>query len=137
MPSPENKPRKPRLPERLREFARNMRAEPTDAEARLWRLIRRQQLDGFRFRRQHPIAGYIADFYCHEARLAIELDGGQHVADPVQAAHDEKRDQAIVDTGVRILRFWDIHVLKNTDGVLEEIWDALHARGEPESVRSE
>ena len=137
MPSRENKPRKPRLPEHLREFARSMRGEPTDAEAKLWRLLRRRQIGGFRFRRQHPIAGYIADFYCHEARLAIELDGGQHVSDPAQEAHDEKRDQTIADAGVRILRFWDTHVLTNTDGVLQEIWDSLHAGGEPGSVRKE
>jgi len=137
MPSPENKPRKPRLPERLREFARDLRSEPTDSEALLWGLLRCKQLDGFRFRRQHPVAGYIVDFYCHGARLAIELDGSQHVADPVQEAHDMRRDQAIVAEGVRILRFWSHDVFLDTEGVIETIWDALHEDGEPGSERME
>lgn len=64
---------------RLQRYARKMRRHPSDAERRLWYYLRRKQLQGFRFRRQVPIGPYIVDFYCIEARLAIEIDGSQHV----------------------------------------------------------
>lgn len=131
-PRRKNKPPRNRLPDDLINFAREMRSEPTHAEARLWRLLRRKQLGGFRFRRQHAIRGYILDFYCPEAKLAIELDGGQHAEDDERVAHDDRRDQFLVAAGIRVLRFWD------TDGVLEAIWDALHEeRPRPERKRIE
>ena len=127
----------PRLPDHLLNFARQLRAEPTDAEARLWCLLRARQLGGFRFRRQHPCHGYILDFYCTRARLAIELDGGHHAADDAQLAHDRQRDQALVAGGIRVLRFWDNDVLANPEGVLDAIWCALHEEGPPRSQRVE
>ena len=128
--------RKPRLPDEVINLARSMRRDPTDAEAKLWCCLRRGQLDGFRFRRQHPVGRYIPDFYCHAAKLAIELDGGQHaLADG--RAHDSRRDQTLVEQGIRILRFWNTDVLRNLRGVLMEIWEALHTPGPPRTERKE
>ena len=75
---------KPPLPPALLARARELRQSGTDAERLVWQLVRNRQLDGWKFRRQHPIGRYILDFYCYEARLGIELDGGQH-AEPDQA----------------------------------------------------
>ncbi len=94
-------------------FARALRRNPTEAEARLWSRIRRRQLAGFRFRRQVPIARYIADFACHEARLVVELDGGQHAA-----CRDDARDATLGRHGYRVIRFWNTDVLANIDGLL-------------------
>ncbi|MCL5994855.1 MAG: endonuclease domain-containing protein, partial [Chloroflexi bacterium] len=81
---------KPPLPTGLLARSRALRQQQTDAEKHLWRLLRDRQFHGAKFRRQHPIGNYILDFYCHEAKLAIELDGSQH-AEPDQAAHDAVR----------------------------------------------
>src|SRR4051812_3671931 len=89
---------------RLRGFARQLRADMTDAERRLWSQLRKHRLEGFRFRRQHPVAGYIVDFYCASARLAVELDGGQHL-DPAGKRRDELRDEALGQLGIRVMRF--------------------------------
>jgi very-short-patch-repair endonuclease len=82
-------------------FAKQLRREMTPAERRLWKALRRNALDGFHFRRQQVIEGYIADFYCDVAKLAIELDGGVHQE---QWQYDESRDKAIAGMGVRVLR---------------------------------
>jgi len=132
-----SKSRKPRVPEDILNAARRMRRELTDPEARLWKHIKGEQLGGFRFRRQHPIGRYVLDFYCPAARLAVELDGGQHAEDCRQVAHDQERDRFLVENGIRVLRFWDTDVLKRTEAVLQEIWDALHTPGPPQSRRIE
>src|SRR5437879_3577206 len=67
--------------ERLLNFAREMRKESTDAEKRMWRVLRDRRLSGFKFRRQYPVAGYVVDFFCARCRFGIELDGGQHADD--------------------------------------------------------
>jgi very-short-patch-repair endonuclease len=115
---------------RLLNFARSMRREPTDAEAKLWRLLRMKRLSGYRFRRQHRIDQYIIDFYCVSRRLAVELDGGQH-ADPAQAAYDQQRTCRLNELGVRVIRFWDNDVLKHTDAVAEEILRHLEEQPPP------
>jgi very-short-patch-repair endonuclease len=97
-----------------------MRKKPTDAEARLWSVLRFRPLDGHRFRRQRPVAGYIIDFYCPSRRLAIELDGGQH-AEEAQAEYDRIRTARLNEAGVRVVRFWDHDVLRDMDWVVEEI----------------
>jgi len=112
---------------RLLNFAREMREHPTDAEAKLWRVLRYKGLAGYRFRRQHRIGGYILDFYCASRRLAIELDGGQH-GDKAQTESDRKRTGRLNELGVRVVRFWDDDVLKHTDAVAEEI--LRHLQGE-------
>jgi very-short-patch-repair endonuclease len=98
--------------------ARALRNTATDAEQALWRYLRGRQLQGLKFRRQYPIAGYIADFACVEAKLVIELDGGQHTD---QAPYDAERTRKIECNGFRVLRFWNDDVLLRTAEVLDEI----------------
>ena len=114
---------KPPLPSEFLARVRELRRTATDAEKMMWQLLRNRQLDGWKFRRQHPINRYILDFCCHEAKLAIELDGGQH-ADPEQAYYDRERTLALETEGIRVLRFWNNDVLKNTNAVLQVIWNA-------------
>ncbi|HXX85137.1 MAG TPA: hydantoinase B/oxoprolinase family protein, partial [Casimicrobiaceae bacterium] len=114
------------LPEDLVARARSLRQGQTDAEALLWSLLRNGALAGKKFRGQHPLLidgkQYVADFYCHERGLVIELDGGQHVD---QASYDEGRTRALGSRGIRVIRFWDNEVLQQTEDVLEAIWRAL------------
>jgi very-short-patch-repair endonuclease len=79
---------------------------------------------GFKFRRQHPIGPYIVDFYCHKAQLAIEIDGGQHNQDD-QLLYDERRTAYLEDQGIKVLRFWNHDVLRETETVLEVIRQVL------------
>jgi len=103
--------------------ARSLRSDMTDVERLLWRVIRGKQIHAHRFRRQHPIGPYIADFACIERRLAVELDGGQH---QYQASQDEQRTAYLQSQGWRILRFWNNEVLNNLDGVLSTIVEHLN-----------
>jgi very-short-patch-repair endonuclease len=89
----------------------------TDAERRLWSALRGHRLDGLSFRRQTPIGRVIVDFVCHERRLVIEVDGGQHA----ENARDIERDRWLASKGYRVLRFWNNDVLRNRSGVLEMI----------------
>ena len=98
-------------------FARTMRRAPTDAEKKLWRHLHRLSLDGSHFRRQVQLGQYIVDFVSHKMRIAIEIDGGQHV----ENAADAVRTKFIESQGYRVLRFWNNDVLGNVDGVLEAI----------------
>ena len=107
-------------------FARALRNEPTDCERKLWQFLRLRQVGGFRFRRQVPVGHYIADFACVEAKLVVELDGGQHQ----DSAHDLRRDAELVRQGFRVLRFWNNQVLQETEAVLEEILRVLRAYDE-------
>ncbi|MEM8986837.1 MAG: endonuclease domain-containing protein [Pseudomonadota bacterium] len=102
------------------EFARRLRAEQTDAEAKLWTRLRNRQLGGWKFKRQTSKGPYIADFYCAKARLIVELDGGQHGED-ANFAHDKKRTTYLNENGQRVIRFWNNEVTDNLDGVLETI----------------
>jgi very-short-patch-repair endonuclease len=102
--------------------ARILRRNPTDAEKRLWWRLRSKQLDGWRFRRQQLIDRYIVDFFCPEARLIVELDGGQHDR---EMAKDDQRTAWLAERGYRVLRFWNNDVLANTDGVVATIRDTL------------
>ncbi len=92
----------------MRERARGLRKNPTEAERLIWQHLWRRQLGGFRFRRQHAIGPYIVDFYCFEERVAIEVDGGQHSR---QAAYDAGRASFLESEGVRVVRFWNNQVL--------------------------
>ena len=123
------------LPADLLANARDLRKGQTDAESLLWLLLRDRRLGGFKFRRQHPVPPYVLDFYCHEKRLAVELDGGQHAE---QAARDERRTAELERQGIRVIRFWNNAVLAETEGVLEAIWQVLHSplpAGEGPGVR--
>jgi len=108
---------------RLR-YAKAMRHIATDAEKKLWRLLRSRQLEAHKFRRQVPIGNYIVDFVCHEKKIIIEVDGGQH-ADNTK---DAERDRWLVQAGYRVLRYWNNDVLKNPNGVLEAILSELSAK---------
>ena len=102
--------------------ARSLRNQATDTERHLWRHLRNRQLAGHRFRRQVSVGSYIADFTCLEAKLIVELDGGQHQE---QAAYDARRDWQLEAEGFRVLRFWDNQVFQETQAVLEVILRAL------------
>ncbi|MGN6460706.1 MAG: endonuclease domain-containing protein [Pseudolabrys sp.] len=102
--------------------ARRLRSASTDAELKLWRALRRDQLHNLHFRRQHPVGPYTLDFYCPVASLAIELDGGQH-AEPANIVSDERRTAWLSKKGIKVLRFWNNDVLQNLAGVLEQIAD--------------
>jgi len=104
--------------------ARALRRHLTDAERRVWWIVRAKQIDGHRFRRQVPIGPYIADFACHEARLIIEIDGGHH--DPASPQEIERR-RFPEGQGYRLLRFWNNDVLQNLEGVWTMISAALAA----------
>ena len=96
----------------------------TDAEKLLWYKIRGRQLKGYQFYRQKIIGNYIVDFYCPKAKLAIELDGGQHYSDEGKEK-DRMRDKNIADFGIEVLRFSDREIFESLNSVLEKIWNQL------------
>jgi type I restriction enzyme R subunit len=104
----------------LTERARELRESQTAAEAKLWNLLRKKQLRGFKFRRQHQFGGYIADFYCHEAQLVVECDGSVHDGNE-QWHHDQRRDAYLIANGIRVLRFTNQEILADTGKVLDTI----------------
>ena len=106
------------VPTKIRKFSRDLRKNPTDAEAKLWQHLRHKQLDGYKFRRQHPLGQYVVDFICLEAMLVIEVDGGQH-AEFIR--RDERRTAFLEKQGFRVLRFWNNEVLGNINGVTTTI----------------
>ena len=105
---------------RQRGSARNLRSTMSEAERRLWYHLRAHRFGGAPFRRQAPIGQYIVDFVCHDSKLIIELDGGQH-GTLGGAKRDERRTAWLGSRGYRVLRFWNNDVLRNTEGVLELI----------------
>ena len=115
----------PPIPPDILKHARSLRSKQTDAEQLLWGLVRDRRFAGKKFRRQHPIGRYILDFYCHEFRLAVELDGGQH-NDEETRSRDDRRSRFLSEQGVRVVRFWNHDVLLQTDSVLESLWDEVH-----------
>lgn len=109
--------------------ARELRWNMTEGERKLWRLLRRKQLGGYRFRRQATIGPYIADFFCPKARLIVELDGEPHAYEDRQIK-DEKRTRWLEAHGCRVIRFWNIDVFKRPDEVVDVICRVL-AEGPP------
>ena len=109
------------VPPQNRRFAKAMRSNSTDAERRLWSTLRAGRFDGFKFKRQVPVDGYILDFVCFEAKLIIEADGSQHL----ESERDQTRDQHFAAAGYRILRFWNTDILTNIDGVGRMMAEAL------------
>ena len=104
------------------ERARVLRRDMTDAERALWRMLSRRQIEGFKFRRQVPIGRFVADFVCHEARLVIEVDGGQHDR---SSETEIARTEILKNEGYRVLRFWNNEILENPEGVHAAITDFL------------
>jgi very-short-patch-repair endonuclease len=108
------------LPNRLKPVARKLRTNATSAERRLWIGTRREQIEGFKFRRQVVLNGFIVDFACYEARLVLEVDVATHSTD-AEAARDGARSAALIAQGYAILRFTNDEVFHNIEGVLETI----------------
>ena len=118
---------------RLTAFAKTLRQESSDAERTLWRYIRAHRFDGRKFKRQEVIGSYIVDFVCHEAKLVIELDGGQHA----EKATDTQRDAWLAAQGFTVPRFWNNDVLTNMEGVLERMREYLAPSPQPSPTRGE
>jgi very-short-patch-repair endonuclease len=110
-----------------RHHAKTLRTGMTDAERRLWSRLRLEQL-GVKFRRQHPLGGYVLDFVCLDRKLAIEIDGSQHLD---QQAYDDRRTQWLESQGFAVLRFWANEVLSETDAVVLSIIQRLAALPAP------
>ena len=102
--------------------ARNLRENMTNAENILWNRIRNNQLLGFRFKAQHPVAGFIADFYCHKAKLVIEADGLIH---QTRKEYDMDRDNVFNDLGLTVIRFSNQEIENNLDSVIQTITNFL------------
>lgn len=101
---------------------RNLRKNMTPAEQRSWKHLRGKRLGGYRFRRQQPLGQYILDFVCVDAKLVIEIDGGQHAE---QTAYDETRTRYLQNLGFAVIPFWNNEVLQQTDAVLTAILHKL------------
>ncbi len=112
------------ITKRTRNQARTLRRQPTDAERRLWSLLRSLKPLGLHFRRQAPIGVYIADFVWHAGKLVVELDGSQHAQ--ARRAYDDQRTAWLQSEGYRVLRFWNNDVLRSPNAVGEAILAATH-----------
>jgi very-short-patch-repair endonuclease len=108
----------PKTMHRAGELRRNL----TPAEQRLWAVLRNQQINGVRFRRQHAIGNFIVDFCAPHQKLIIELDGSQHLE---QEHYDAERTAFLESQGYRVLRFWNMDVMKDLRGVITAIQNAL------------
>jgi very-short-patch-repair endonuclease len=115
------------IAKQTRRQARTLRKGPTDAERKIWQVLRSLKPLGVHFRRQAPIGTYIADFAWHEGKLVVEIDGGQHAQ--TQKAYDERRTSWLESQGYRVLRFWNNDVLRSPRGVGEAILAAARESG--------
>ncbi len=103
---------------KLKERARRLRRQMTDSERALWERLRRKQVQAVQFYTQKPIGNYIVDFYAPRAKIVVEVDGSQHM-ESEQAARDLQRHAFLGSQGLRVLRFDDLQVLKEIEGVME------------------
>ncbi|MGF2879640.1 endonuclease domain-containing protein [Acinetobacter johnsonii] len=106
----------------LLEFVKTMRSNATDVEYLMWQLLRARRFMNLKFLRQHVIAPYIVDFYCHELGLVIELDGSQHGTDDA-IEYDAERTKFLEALGLTVVRYWNHDVLGRMDVVLEDLWN--------------
>ncbi|MEQ8404258.1 MAG: endonuclease domain-containing protein [Oceanicaulis sp.] len=109
---------------RSRSLARALRRRMTDAETILWSRLRRGQLGGWKFRRQHPVGPYIADFACLDGGLIVEVDGATH-STPREIARDARRTAFLQAKGFEVYRAWNIDIYENLEGVLDGVIAAL------------
>jgi len=109
---------------KARKRRRNLRKQQTRAEKKLWAAWRNRQVDGRKFRRQHSIGPFIVDFYCHQERLIVEVDGAVH-DDPYRATYDSERQQVLEAEGYRVLRFANAMVRDHCDEVVARIGEAF------------
>jgi very-short-patch-repair endonuclease len=107
---------------KLSKFKKTLRSQQTAIENILWYNLRNRYLKNAKFRRQHILCDYIVDFVCLEQKLIIELDGSQHAEN---AEYDKLRTEKLESDGFRVIRFWNNEVVKNLEGVLEEIYNNL------------
>ncbi|KAF1717569.1 hypothetical protein CSC74_01145 [Pseudoxanthomonas yeongjuensis] len=115
------------------DFIRELRKNSTDAEQLVWSYVRDRRLHDQKFRRQKSLGPYVLDFYCHELKLAIELDGGQHNEDE-HLTPDSRRDAFVAGKGITTLRYWNHDVLERTEYVLADLWEQVHARVASDTV---
>ena len=108
---------------KLKKFQKSLRLSQTDVEHFLWYHLRNRNFNGYKFRRQHMIQGYIVDFVCLEKKLIIELDGSQH-AD--QISYDIKRSLKLENDGFKVIRFWNNSIFSDIEVVLETIYQVLN-----------
>jgi very-short-patch-repair endonuclease len=113
----------------MKQKARNLRKNMTDAERLLWQRLRNRQIQNSKFRRQYVIHPYIVDFVCLEHSLVLEIDGGQHAE---QIEYDTRRTEYLRSKGYNVLRFWNNEVLQETDAVLNQIYEALSNNPSPQ-----
>jgi len=106
------------------EHAKELRRQSTKAEKILWSLLRNRQFKGKKFRRQHAIARYVADFYCHESKLIIELDGYHHAGKKAKE-YDELRTKVLAEMGITVIRFWNEEIINSPEKVLRKISNYL------------
>ncbi len=112
---------------RLVPAARKLPRAQTSAEGKLWSILRNRQLEGLKFRRQHPIGSYVADFCCEEMALIVELDGGHHAKRELQ---DRVRTMTLEDMKYTVFRFWNVDVVEALDGVIDQILATAQAGAE-------
>jgi very-short-patch-repair endonuclease len=112
-------------------ISRTLRHNPTEAESRLWRVLRGHQMDDTHFRRQHTIGSYIVDFCAPSKKLIIEVDGSQHLD---REAYDLERTAVLESQGYRVLRFWNHEVLNDLDGVVGCIVEVLEGMHNPNNL---
>jgi very-short-patch-repair endonuclease len=105
-----------------------LRRNSTNAERKLWSILRNRALQSFKFRRQQPLGPFIVDFVCLERRLILEVDGGQHAE---EASRDAQRTKWLEEQNFRVLRFWNNDVLGNPEGVAQQIAEALKRNPSP------
>ena len=107
--------------------ARQLRQIETWAEKLMWRWLRGRRFSGYKFRRQYPLGNYYLDFFCAEAELNIELDGGQH-GFPDQQKHDAQREKFLQSRGIKTLRFWNSQLRRNAQSIRDTIFEELQKR---------
>jgi very-short-patch-repair endonuclease len=115
----------------LTDRARSLRVDQTDVERSLWNRLRNHRLGGWKWKRLVPRGSYIVDFLCAEARLVIELDGGQHAE---AVTYDARRTAFLESLGLSVMRFWNVELVENLDGVCETILLACHDRAQSRTL---
>ena len=111
-------------------LAKEFRKTQTEAEKILWKALWNHGFANLKFRRQHPVKWFIADFYCHDFKLVLEVDGGIHNSE-IQSEHDENRTSALEELGIRVIRFSNEEILNNLESVLQKIQQSIQRSSSP------
>ena len=114
-----------RMTYKKREFARQLRQDQTAAEEKVWQLLRNNQFEGLKFRRQHVIEGFVVDLYCHEHKLAIEIDGGIHNS-KMNRDYDGLRQAELESKGIRFIRITNKELNKDENIIFDKIREAIN-----------